>query len=252
MRRPLALSSASLLAFLLILSAPAGPAAAAPDPGRPSPERPRTAVPGELLIGYRDGTGVAVRDRARGRAAARLAERVVRGSAGAAEVELVRLPVGIDPHRAAQLVAADPAVAYAEPNWIYTVDATASDPAFTSGELWGMYGPATSPANPYGSNAAAAWAAGRTGSASVYIGVIDEGLQYSHPDLSGRVRNPGETANGVDDDRNGRIDDVYGWDFSANNRSVYDGGSTGSADNHRTHVAGTIGAKGNGAGEARA
>jgi subtilisin family serine protease len=128
---------------------------------------------------------------------------------------------------------------------VYTHPATSKDPVFTRGDLWGMYGRTTKPANRYGSNAAAAWAAGRTGSAVVYVGVIDEGIQYNHPDLSGRVRNPGETSNGVDDDRNGYIDDVYGWDFAGNNKSVYDGGTAGSADDHGTHVAGTIGAKAN-------
>jgi subtilisin family serine protease len=109
-----------------------------------------------------------------------------------------------------------------------------------------MYGRTTTPASAYGSNAAAAWAAGRTGSATVYVGVIDEGIQHTHPDLTGQVRNPGETAgNKIDDDRNGKIDDVYGWDFNANNASVYDGGTSGSLDDHGTHVAGTIGAKAN-------
>lgn len=137
-----------------------------------------------------------------------------------------------------------------EPNWVYTRSATSADPYFTDGSLWGMEGRATKPANAYGSNAAAAWAAGKTGSATVYVGVIDEGIQYSHPDLSGQVRNPGEygKVNGVDDDKNGKVDDVYGWDFTSNNNSVYDGGSTGTADNHGTHVSGTIDAKANSAG----
>jgi subtilisin family serine protease len=143
---------------------------------------------------------------------------------------------------------ADPAVAYAEPNWVYTHTAASTDPYYTNGSLWGMYGPSTSPANAYGSNAAAAWAAGNTGSSSVYVGVIDEGIQYTHPDLAGQVGNPLETANGVDDDGNGYVDDVYGWDFANNDNTIYDGGTKGSLDDHGTHVSGTIGAKANGAG----
>ncbi len=113
-----------------------------------------------------------------------------------------------------------------------------------------MYGRTTKPANTYGSNAAAAWAAGKTGSATVYVGVIDEGIQHKHPDLTGQVRNPGEygKTSGVDDDKNGKVDDVYGWDFASNNKSVYDGGTTGAKDDHGTHVAGTIGAKANSTG----
>jgi subtilisin family serine protease len=205
------------------------------------------AVAGELLVGYVTGTAAADRTRARGRAAARLAERVVAGSPARAG-EPVRLPAGADRSRAIQSLKADPAVAYAEPNWIYTHAATSTDPYYTNGSLWGMCGPSTTPANAYGSNAAAAWAAGTTGSSSVYIGVIDEGIQYTHPDLAGQVGNPLETANGVDDDGNGYVDDVYGWDFANNDNTIYDGGSKGSLDDHGTHVSGTIGAKSDGSG----
>ncbi len=232
-------------------SLPAAWVAAAPSDG---PMDPAPAAGGaraaadELLVSYVPGAQPADRARARGRAVGRLVERVVPGSGGRAQVELVRLNPGSDRSRAVRELEADPAVAYAEPNWTYRHQATSTDPRFTNGELWGMYGPSTTPANTYGSNAAAAWAAGRTGSATVYVGVIDEGIQYTHPELSGQVRNPGETSNGVDDDGNGYVDDVYGWDFAANNASVYDGGSTGAGDDHGTHVAGTIGAKANGTG----
>ena len=139
-----------------------------------------------------------------------------------------------------------PGVEIAEPNFIYKHSAVATDPYFTNGTLWGMYGPSTSPANQYGSNAAAAWAAGKTGSASVYIGVIDEGIQFTHPELSGQVwTNPNEPVDGIDNDRNGYKDDVNGWDFDRNDRTIYDGGSQGLLDDHGTHVAGTIGGKAN-------
>ncbi|MEO7260054.1 MAG: S8 family peptidase [Jatrophihabitantaceae bacterium] len=206
------------------------------------------SVANELLVGYVNGSAAVDRDRARGRAAAQLAERVVRGAGARAEVELVRLPAGADQARAIQALKADPSVAYAEPNWVYTHAATSTDPYYTNGSLWGMYGPTTTPANAYGSNAAAAWAAGYTGSASVYVGIIDEGIQYTHPDLAGQVGNPLETANGVDDDGNGYVDDVNGWDFANNDNSIYDGGTKGTLDDHGTHVSGTIGAKANSAG----
>lgn len=206
------------------------------------------SVPGEVLVGYVPGASAAQRGQARGRVNARLVEQVVPGQGNGRQVELLALPQGSDRSQAARRLTADPIVAYVEPNWIYTEQATSSDPYFTDGSLWGMYGRRTSPANRYGSNAAAAWAAGQTGSGEVYVGVIDEGIQVSHPDLSGRVRNPGETANGVDDDNNGYVDDVNGWDFTTDDKQVYDGGKLGTADDHGTHVAGTIGAKSNGAG----
>lgn len=231
------------------------PANAALKPFPPIPltvQAPTTSVaasvPGQVLVGYVAGVKAPARGQARSRADARLVERVVPGQGNKPQVELLRLPQGVSRGRAMLQLASDPAVAYVEPNWIYTDQVTSSDPYFKDGSLWGMAGSKTSPANRYGSNAAGAWAAGQTGSTKVYVGVIDEGVQVSHPDLSGRVRNPGETANGVDDDKNGYVDDVHGWDFAGNDKSVYDGGTSGTADDHGTHVAGTIGAKANAAG----
>ncbi len=148
-----------------------------------------------------------------------------------------------------------PAVEFAEPNWIYTHQAVSDDPYYTGGQLWGMYGDATLPAKQFGSQAGEARANGSTGSATVYVGIIDEGVQYAHVDLDGNAaKNPGETggkgrknkeSNRIDDDGNGYVDDVRGWDFAGNNNTVYDG----STDDHGTHVTGTIGAEGgNGSG----
>ena len=136
-----------------------------------------------------------------------------------------------------------PEIEYAEPNFIYNHHATSNDPSYTNGTLWGMYGDATSPTNQYGSQAGEAWAAGNTGSSTVYIGIIDEGYMYTHEDLAANAgTNPGEIAgNGVDDDGNGLVDDVYGWDFDGGDSSVFDGVD----DDHGTHVAGTIGGVGN-------
>ncbi|MDI9863462.1 S8 family peptidase [Flectobacillus sp. DC10W] len=133
-------------------------------------------------------------------------------------------------------------IEYIEPNYIYTHNATSNDLYYTNGSLWGMYGSATTPANQFGSQAAVAWANGKTGTSNVYIGIIDEGYMYTHEDLTTNAGvNPGEIGgNGVDDDGNGLIDDTYGWDFANNDNTVFDG----SSDDHGTHVAGTIGGKG--------
>jgi subtilisin family serine protease len=148
----------------------------------------------------------------------------------------------MDPMEAMKLMKGSADVAYAEPNWIYTYGATSNDPSYTGGSLWGMYGDATTPANQYGSQAGEAWAANKTDASSVYIGIIDEGYMYTHEDLAANAgKNPGEIAsNGIDDDNNGYVDDVYGWDFDGNNNTVFDG----TGDDHGTHVAGTIGGTG--------
>ena len=130
-------------------------------------------------------------------------------------LELVAVGAGRSVEATIRALKADPAVEYAEPNWIYTTQATSNDPYYTNGSLWGMYGDATAPANQYGSQAGEAWAAGHTGSATVYIGIIDEGIDFTHPDLAANIwTNPGETAgDGIDNDGNGYADDIHGWDF---------------------------------------
>jgi hypothetical protein len=73
------------------------------------------------------------------------------------------------------------------------------------------------------------------------VAVIDTGIDFNHPDLQGNIWvNPGEIANdGIDNDGNGYIDDVRGWNFVTNTNNPQDG------NGHGTHVAGTIAAKGN-------
>ncbi len=75
------------------------------------------------------------------------------------------------------------------------------------------------------------------------VAVCDDGLQLNHPDLIANIYvNPGEIAgNGLDDDSNGFIDDVRGWDFSDDDNDVSPVGS----DSHGVHTSGTVGAVGN-------
>ena len=141
----------------------AAPAVAAPAPAA----RPvaHAAAPDELVVGYVAGATPAAQERARGRAGAVRAERVVAARADRAEVELVRLPAGKARDAAVRELESDPAVEYAEPNWIYTAPGdrptTRTTPTAPCGACTAT---ATTPANPYGSQAAEAWAAGHTGS----------------------------------------------------------------------------------------
>jgi subtilisin family serine protease len=212
-------------------------------------------VADELLVQFRPGVASSRKSFVlqRARAATKdvlVGERLASGRAAArGEMVVAKLPPGLSVSQALGTLALDPDVEFAEPNWIYTHQATSNDPSYTNGSLWGMYHASTIPANAYGSGAAAAWAKDKTDCSSVYVGVIDEGYMYTHPDLAANAgTNPREIAgNRIDDDGNGFVDDVYGWDFAGNNNTVFDG----AADDHGTHVAGTIGAAGgNGVGVA--
>ena len=144
-----------------------------------------------------------------------------------------------------------PGVEFAEPDWVASQNYESNDPFYLDGSLWGMFsddapgaiGPAAT-YNLFGTQAEKAWAAGFIGSPDIYVGVIDGGLQLDHPDLAANIwTNPGEIAgNGLDDDGDGYVDDLHGWNASDDNGNVsYVDAAT---DYHGTHVAGTIGAVG--------
>lgn len=220
------------------------PTTAPVNPGAPD------FVPGEVLVKMAPGATLEDRRRALAAVSGKQLEQLkapglTRAATGG---EVLLIQTSMDPRDAAAILKGRSEVVVAEPNYIWQHQATSNDPYYTGGNLWGMYGDASSPANQFGSQAAEAWAAGRTGSAAVHVGIIDEGVMVNHADLSGQIWvNPYDPLDGVDNDGNGYVDDTNGWDFNDNNRTVFDGG----ADDHGTHVAGTIGAKGgNGAGVA--
>lgn len=119
-----------------------------------------------------------------------------------------------------------------EPNWIVTASTVPNDPRFS--ELWGLE---ASHGNDI--DAPAAWAYS-TGSRNVVVGVIDTGIDYTHPDLVNNLWiNPGEIGgNGVDDDLNGYVDDVHGIN------AITGSGDPLDDNGHGSHCAGTIGGEG--------
>lgn len=202
-------------------------------------------VPGQALVQFRYGVSDETKDSIRRRIGAHAEDVVVaqdRRSDGRGDLELWNLPPGWAVAQAVRELERDPGVEFAEPNWIYHHQASSNDPYYTGGSLWGMYGDGTAPSNPYGSQAGEAWEnLNKTNCSSVYVGIIDEGVMFDHEDLAGNVWiNPYDPVDGVDNDGNGFIDDVRGWDFAGNDNTIYDG----SIDDHGTHVAGTVAARG--------
>lgn len=130
-------------------------------------------------------------------------------------------------------------IEYIEPDYkLYALEIP-NDPMFN--QLWGLHNTGqTGGTADADIDAVEAWDV-FTGSSNVLVVVIDTGVDYNHPDLAANMWvNPGEIpGNGIDDDGNGYIDDVRGWDFYNNDNDPMD-------DNgHGTHCSGTIGAVGN-------
>ena len=132
----------------------------------------------------------------------------------------------------------NPAVLYAEPNYKVHLVANPGDPDFT--DLWGLNNTGQTLGTPDADiDAPEAWDV-TTGSASTVVAVVDTGVDYTHEDLAQNMWvNLGETpGDGVDNDGNGFVDDIHGYDFVNNDGDPMD-------DHwHGTHVAGTIGAVG--------
>ncbi len=206
-------------------------------------------VPGIVVVGYEAGIANAERADVRATVDSNPATGVQRV---APDTERVKLDDGESVTEAIAKLRSQPGVRYAEPDYLLHKEQQSDDPAFTDGRLWGMYGDTTTPGNQFGSQAAEAWAQGQVGSRNVYVGVIDEGVQITHPDLAANTwTNPFDPPDGIDNDGNGYVDDTHGWDFINNDASVFDGDPVLGFDDHGTHVSGTIaGVGGNGTGVA--
>lgn len=193
---------------------------------QPTPEIPIEAIaaPNSVLVQYKLGTSKSQRS---------LAEDVANGKT-VHEFALVpgleKLAV-TDVDAALKSLSRLPYVEYAEPDYLLEPnDTIPNDPMFD--RLWGMIN----------LRAPAAWDI-TTGQQGVTVAVIDTGVDYNHPDLASNIwlNNDEIPDNNIDDDGNGYVDDVRGWDF-------YEFDNDPTPDYwHGTHIAGTTAAVGNNA-----
>lgn len=161
-------------------------------------------------------------------------------------VHRVQIQAGLEIDAELARLQANPAVEYVEPNYPIRLFATINAVFPNDFEFSRMYGLHNTGGPEAKENAdisaPEAWHV-TTGDRKVIVAVIDTGIDYFHEDLAPNLwTNAREIpANGVDDDGNGFVDDLYGYDFVSDDSDPFD-------DNqHGTHVAGTIGAKGNNA-----
>jgi len=216
-------------------------------------------VPGEVIIKYKNTDSISAMSVASPKLVSLGAEVTDDFSAeGLKGMQMIDVDTTISVEKAIEELNKSSYVAYAEPNYIIqlslpddpelpgnesvgteSVSGAPNDPRFS--EQWALSNTGqTSGTSGADIGALSAWSVS-TGSDSIVVAVIDTGVDYTHPDMAANIwTNPGEIAgNGIDDDGNGYIDDVHGWDFINNDNDPMD-------DNgHGTHCAGVIGAVGN-------
>ncbi|MCL5022346.1 MAG: S8 family serine peptidase [Nitrospirae bacterium] len=178
-------------------------------------------------------------------------------------LERVKLPSGLSVRDAIVQYMSDPAVEYAEPNYLRRTSAIPNDTDF--GQQWALRNTGQFANGTAGVDikAPGAWDI-TTGNHAVILAVLDTGIDLNHTDLVGnRWINPGEIPNnGIDDDGNGKVDDWEGWDFTTCAQFRLEDPSDPSSPlvcvspktessnpmdeyGHGTHVSGIIGAVGN-------
>ena len=224
-----------LLTFAL-LELPSGSQAFQTPPARSAALRKQKQQrfrPGEVLVRYRNEsmaqarTGRTIVTAPNGELVPAQVERFD----GSELISGLRL-VKVAPEQTLEAVAAlrrQPDVLYAEPNYMLRAEVVPNDEHFLAGRQYGLAR----------IGAQSVWDNFTTGSSNVVVGVIDQGIDFTHPDLAANVwtnPSPGSLSN------LGITGDVNGYDFNNNTGTLF---SNTDPESHATHVAGIIGASGN-------
>lgn len=228
-RAIMSLPRAFLVAWILVCST-----SALPQSGR------ETYVEGELLVKFRPETQEQRITEARDSIAAKRI-RHLRGG-----LRQWKLPATLTVADALPILRTNQDVEYAEPNYlIWAVATEPNDPAWVNNELWALRNDGQGPTGGTPDadiDAELAWDVTQ-GNQSVIVGIMDSGIEYTHPDLVANMwSNAGEVVgNNLDDDLNGFIEDVHGYDFNEDDIDPID------EFGHGTSVSGIVGAVGNNA-----
>ncbi|WP_053599654.1 S8 family serine peptidase [Bacillus sp. FJAT-18017] len=204
---------------------------------RTSGKKPAKAVPGEYIITYKKGVADSSIQSLHRKFSLKASTKLK-----SLNSVVVEVPKGKDTEAFVNELKANPNVASVQPNYFYQAS---GETANHYDQLWGLHNTGQSIRGIAGKedidlDVPEAWSTYKD-LKEVVVGVIDTGVDINHPDLKDKIwTNKGEIAgDGIDNDGNGYIDDVHGWDFFNNDNTVFDALD---GDDHGTHVSGTIAA----------